>query len=244
MAQPSTTKGGRFRVLLGDDQDNPVNYVAPCGFTSKSMTMTKGLEEVILPDCDDPDIVPWVGQDATSISITISGEGVAAAESIDAWVEAWESTNSWPVKIEIEFPAKTITWTGRMQVGTLTLGHPSAQGRVTNNVEMSSDGEMTRVTGASTVPSNTLLPSISGIAQQGVMLTANVGAWSNWPSSYTYQWQEDDSGWVNIAGATDKTFTPAAGQVGNALRVIVTAINAAGAGSPATSAGTVDTLAE
>src|SRR5690606_36580001 len=124
MAKPSTTKGGRFRVLLGDDQDNPVQYAAPCGFTSKSLTMTKGLEEVILPDCDDPALVPWVGQDATSISMTVSGEGVLAAESIDAWLEAWESTDSWPVKIEIELASgKLLTWTGRMQVSTLTMGH-------------------------------------------------------------------------------------------------------------------------
>src|SRR5690606_2107877 len=145
---PSTTKGGRFRVLLGNDQENPTEYVAPCGFLSKSMTLTKNLEDVILPDCDDPDLVPWTGRDATSLSIGVSGEGVAAAESVDIWVEAWESTDSWPAKIELEFPSKTLTWTGRMHVGTLTLGHPSAQGRVTNNVEMSSDGEMTRVTDA------------------------------------------------------------------------------------------------
>lgn len=238
MAKPSTTKGGRFRVLLGNDQDNPTEYVAPCGFLSKSMTLTKALEEVILPDCDDPDLVPWAGRDATSLSITVSGEGVAAAESIDAWVEAWESTDSWPVKIEIEFPAKTLIWTGRMHVGTLTLGHPSAQGRVTNNVEMSSDGEMTRVTDAAAVPANTLLPSISGIAQEGVTLTTNVGSWSGWPTSYAYQWQEDNEGWANIVGATGKTYVPVAGNVGNALRVVVTAINSAGAGGPATSAAT------
>lgn len=240
MAQPSTTKGGRFRVLLGDDQDNPVEYVAPCGFTSKSMTMTKGLEEIILPDCDDPDLVPWVGQDATSISFTISGEGVLAAESVDTWLEAWESTNSWPVKIEIEFPAKTIVWTGNMQVATLTVGHPTAQGRVTLNVEMSSDGEMTRTSESSAVPENVLLPSISGIAQEGNVLTANPGTWTNWPSSYTYQWQEDDGGWANITGATGKTYTVGSAVVGNPLRVVVTAINAAGAGTPANSAPTAD----
>lgn len=143
MAQPTTTKGGRFRVLLGDDA-NPIVYTAPCGFLSKSLTMTKGLEDVQLPDCLDPDKVPWLGRDATSLGMTISGEGVAASESIETWLDAWENTDSVPAKVELEFPAKTITWTGFMQVATVTAGHPTAQGRVTLNVEMSSDGEMVR----------------------------------------------------------------------------------------------------
>ena len=144
MAQPTTTKGGKFRVLLGDAGSSPIIYSAPCGFLSKSLTLTKALEDVALPDCADPDLIPWLGRDATSLGMTVSGEGVAASESIETWLDAWEDTASVPCKIEMEFPAKTITWTGYMQVSTLTAGHPSPQGRVTLNVEMSSDGEMVR----------------------------------------------------------------------------------------------------
>jgi hypothetical protein len=142
MAQPTTARFGKFRVKLGVD-GSPDTYAAPCGFTSKSLTLTKNLTEVNLPDCDDPDAVAWVGRDAESLSASVSGEGVLAAESVEAWLDAWESTESVPVLIEIEFPAKTIRWEGRMQVATFT---PSAQqgGRVTVSVEMSSDGELTR----------------------------------------------------------------------------------------------------
>lgn len=144
MAQPTTIKGGKFRVLIGNDA-NPIVYAAPCGFTSRSMTLTKGLEEVNIPDCDDPDKIDWVGRDATSLSMSISGEGVLAAESSDTWLDAWHDVDSVPVKIEIEFPAKTITYTGRMHVESLELGAPNGR-RVTNNVSMQSDGEMVRVT--------------------------------------------------------------------------------------------------
>lgn len=92
-------------------------------------------------------------------------------------------------------------------------------------------------------PVNILLPSISGIAQEGQTLTVLEGMWSNDPTSFTYQWQEDDSGWGDISGATGKTFVPAAGQVGKPLRVVVTAINGAGS-TPATSGATADTLSE
>lgn len=143
MADPTTAKFGKFRVLLGNASD-PVVYAAPCGFTSKSLTLTKNLSEVDLPDCDDPDAVAWVGRDATSLSASVTGEGVLASESVETWLDAWESVESIPVKIEVEFPSKTITWTGWMHVATFTSGAEKG-GRATANVDLQSDGELTRV---------------------------------------------------------------------------------------------------
>ncbi len=144
MAQPVTIKGGKVRVLIGNDA-TPIVYAALCGFTSRSITFTKGLEEVNIPDCADPDKVDWVGRDATSLSMSVSGEGVLASESVDTWLDSWHSIDSAPVKVEIDFPAKTIVYTGSMQVETLEVGAPNGQ-RVTLNVSMQSDGEMVRVT--------------------------------------------------------------------------------------------------
>lgn len=95
---------------------------------------------------------------------------------------------------------------------------------------------------AAAVPANTVLPAVSGIAQVGETLTALEGQWSGAPS-FTYQWQEDDSGWANITGATGRTYVPVVGLVGNPLRVIVTAQNSEGSAS-ATSAPTAAVLAE
>ncbi|UXS49275.1 phage tail protein [Agrobacterium tumefaciens] len=144
MAQATTIKGGKIRVLLGNDAD-PIVYSAPCGFTQRSITLNKGLEEVNIPDCNDPDKVDWVGRDATSLSMAISGEGVLASESVDTWLEGFESIESIPVKVEWEFPAKTITWTGRMHIESMEVGANNGQ-RATNNVSLQSDGEMVRVT--------------------------------------------------------------------------------------------------
>lgn len=142
MAKATTTRFGKFRVMLGNDA-NPIVYATPCGFTSKSLTLTKNLSEVNIPDCDDPDAVSWVGRDATSLSAAVSGEGVLAAESVETWLDAFESVESVPVMIEVEFPAKTIRWVGHMHVANFA---PSSQegGRVTASVEMQSDGELVR----------------------------------------------------------------------------------------------------
>lgn len=141
MTQATTIKGGKVRVLI--DPTRTGTYTAPCGFSSRSVTFTKGLEEVPVPDCDDPDKIDWIGRDATSLSMAVNGEGVLAVESGETWLDAWEDPESIPAKVEIEFPAKTITYTGRMHVETLELGAPNAR-RVTNNVSMQSDGAMVR----------------------------------------------------------------------------------------------------
>jgi surface antigen len=66
---------------------------------------------------------------------------------------------------------------------------------------------------------NTVQPSVSGTAQVGVPLTANPGRWS--PSaSIAYQWLVDG---VPVAGATDRTFTPRAQDLGQKVSVEVRA---------------------
>ena len=143
MAKPITTKGGLLRILLGNDAE-PIVYAAPCGLTSKSLTLSKNLEEVNIPDCDDPTAIDWLGRDATSLSMSVSGEGVLAQTAVETWLDAAESADSVPVKVELEFPATTWTWTGLMHVESAEVGAPSNTGRVTINLSMQSDGEMVR----------------------------------------------------------------------------------------------------
>lgn len=149
MAKPVTTKGGLMRVLLGNTAD-PIVYTAPCGLTSKSLTISKGLEEVNIPDCDDPTAIDWLGRDATSLSMSIEGEGVLAQAAVEAWADAAESADPVPVKIELEFPTTTWTWTGFMHLESAQFGAPSNTGRVTVNISMQSDGEMVRTSAATT----------------------------------------------------------------------------------------------
>jgi predicted secreted protein len=142
MAPPVTARFGKFRVLLGNSA-TPIVYTAPCGFTSKSLALNKSLSDVSLPDCLDPDKPIVLGRDVESISATVSGEGVLAASSVATWVDAYESSDSIPVKIEIEFSSGIITWTGNMHLESLELGAEQG-GRVTISVTLQSDGELAR----------------------------------------------------------------------------------------------------
>lgn len=80
-------------------------------------------------------------------------------------------------------------------------------------------------------PANTTLPAISGTTIQGETLSSTKGSWSGSPSGYAYQWQDCNTlgaSCTNIQGATTSSHSLSSGDVGNTIRVIVTATNEGG----------------
>lgn len=67
---------------------------------------------------------------------------------------------------------------------------------------------------------NTVRPTITGVAQVDSLVRVVAGTWTPSPSSLAYQWR---SGGVPIPGATGTEFRPRAAQVGKSLTVRVTA---------------------
>ena len=92
-----------------------------------------------------------------------------------------------------------------------------------------------------TVPTNTVLPVVSGSTNQGQILATTNGSWSGSPTpTYTYQWQDCNISGLscsNISGATASTYTLQSTDVGHTIDAVVTATNTSGATS-ATSAYT------
>lgn len=89
----------------------------------------------------------------------------------------------------------------------------------------------TEIVSANTAPRNTARPSISGTTQVGETLTASNGTWTGGVRSYAYQWQscnESGASCSDIAGANGRTYGVRVTDVGNTLRVSVTATNLAG----------------
>jgi Ig domain of plant-specific actin-binding protein len=82
-------------------------------------------------------------------------------------------------------------------------------------------------------PSNKSLPSISGSARDGSILTASHGSWDGGPTGFAYQWLRcnDQAGNCNpISGATSDHYTVQTADVGSRLKIQVTATNASGSG--------------
>lgn len=88
---------------------------------------------------------------------------------------------------------------------------------------------------ANYAPTNTSAPTISGSPVVGQALKASPGSWQSQGSlTYTYQWERCDAQGNNcsaIGGATDQTYTVQAADVGDTLRVVVTAHDSSGTGS-------------
>lgn len=89
------------------------------------------------------------------------------------------------------------------------------------------------IVGAAAAPVNSIPPAIAGgvSAASGLLYVMSPGAWSNLPSSYVYQWQQDTAGnnsFSDIGGATGATYDPISGNIGNKIRVGVKGVNGFG----------------
>lgn len=140
MALATTYPYSGVKVLL-ESATVPGTFVAPCGLTGRSVNFSKEMNEVPVVDCDNDDLVSPVVRDAASSSVSISGDGVLARESLARWRAAYESSN--PVLTRV-LVAGTLAqgggqWEGSFHVTSFNIGGEKGQ-RVTAGVEMLSTG--------------------------------------------------------------------------------------------------------
>jgi hypothetical protein len=125
-----------------------------------------------------------------------------------------------------------------------------------DDLDVSAPGVSAATTPVPAPPVNSAAPTVSVSAPRGTAgaiqgpplvggsLIASSGAWSGTqPLAFSYQWLRCDaggSGCTPIRGATGQTYAPIVGDVGDTLRVQVTATNAAGsAGAQSAATSTV-----
>ena len=122
------------------------------------------------------------------------------------------------------------TWAGQTPID---IYHPTPAGHVYLGGKIAAGVQAAMAVLAPAVPANTAAPAITGTAQVGQTLTSSTGTWSNSPTGYAYQWLR---GGVAIAGATAASYVQVSADLAASITVRVTASNAAGAGTPASSA--------
>jgi hypothetical protein len=103
-------------------------------------------------------------------------------------------------------------------------------------------GSSAATAAAQTAPGNTASPTIVGDVQQGSGIAASTGAWSNSPTSFSYQWSLCDPSCNAISGATSETYVVTSADTGHDLKVTVTATNADGSAPQDSATSTVGAL--
>ena len=140
MAQAQTVQFSGFKVLL-ESTTNAGTFIAPCGLTERSLTLTKETNDTTTPDCDDEDDAAWVERDTVSKSASISGEGVMARQSIATWQAAYDSDD--PINVRVERSGTAAQggghYLGKFHVTSFEQGATRGE-RVTVSIEMSSSG--------------------------------------------------------------------------------------------------------
>ena len=141
MAKPNTLTFGKFKIYV-EDPANPGSFIAPCGFTDKSLTLTAATAEEEIPDCDNPDAPAWVGRNIKSLSATVAGQGVFAGEAHATWRNYWLGGASFNVRVV--FDATGVNgggyWQGAACLTSLANAVQLGQ-KVSANVSLDSDGE-------------------------------------------------------------------------------------------------------
>ena len=132
----------------------------------------------------------------------------------------------------------------RYTITTADVGHRlkvavTATNSVGSGTATSRATDVVKATG--TAPANTAPPTIAGPFKEAIVATVDHGSWSGSPTpTFAYQWQRCDAlggGCVDLAGSTATSYTAVTADVGNTLRVNVTASN----GNGATLATTLET---
>ena len=136
-----------YRVLLGDGA-SPEQFSSPCGFTERSFSLNRELSETNSPDCQNEDAPSWLERDVTSMSATISGQGVLEATALPLWIEKLETTESFNARVELwREGAKVGMWAGAFQLESFETAATRGE-RATVNVTMQSDGAIVWTAGA------------------------------------------------------------------------------------------------
>ncbi len=222
------------RLLLIRIEMSAGTYENLCGFKTTNFNMSANEVDTTTRDCTNPGgpvqktSIPGIA----TRTFTGSGKFVSGPKQkiLMDHIRATEAFNA-----EVVVPGD-----GSYR-GSYMVSNFEASGEDEGNMDFSATFNAAgplAFTPEAVAPVNSLVPSIAGIAKEGVQLKAFPGDWTGNPV-FTFQWKK---GAANIAGATTDTYTPVTGDVGSAISVVVTATNTTGTAN-ATSGATANVVA-
>lgn len=162
-----------------------------------------------------------VSCDAMSAAPTPTVAGFpGAGHVLTATAGAWAPS---PVALKYQWKRNSVAISGAIH-GTYTLTTSDAGKSITVTVTGSRSGNATTAkTSLATIINRALtaapVPTVSGTASRGHVLTARIGAWAPSPVELTFQWKRNK---VAIAGATTSKYTLTSADEGKSITFVVT----------------------
>lgn len=144
MARPTTLKGSKVLIQLGNGATPTEVFTAPCALTTKGIEFAADTNDFNVPDCDNPDLPTFTERVVATLSATITGAGTLALESFDEWREWFDSGQE--KNIRVKFDATAINNGGYYAMSAIltAFGLGAEQGGLaTIDVTMQSNGAWT-----------------------------------------------------------------------------------------------------
>jgi hypothetical protein len=226
---------------VGGGGGGGTSSIASTAFNASSQLDMTGIPEITITTPVPADGTPAiVGNSAlATVGQALTGShGNWANTPISGFADQWLRCNAIGANCAAITGATSLTYplTAADVGSTIRL-----QEAATNVYGVSSPSVSTQSGVVGAPPSASSPPSISGVGQQGRVLSESHATWAGNPTSFTFQWLRCSIGGakcVPVPGATGQTYLLAASDVGTAIEVQETASNAYGTGVAASSAPT------
>lgn len=138
MARPTTLRGSKLLIMIGDGAD-PEVFAAPCALNTKSFNRSASTNDFNVADCSDPDAPVWTERAKGALSSGITGSGTLAKESIDTWEEFFEDVDSRNIRVVIDYAVGPRTYQGKYHLTTFNITGDQ-DGLIQYEIELTSDG--------------------------------------------------------------------------------------------------------
>lgn len=145
MAQATTARGVKLLVKIGDGAD-PEVFAHPCLINAaRGLDIVAQTNDIVIPDCSDPDLMAWAAREKVSLSGTINGQGVLHTPDTETWSDYVMSAD--PKNVRVELGGVALADGGGYWAGSFLCTQFGVTGERGNRIEASvtmlSDGAIT-----------------------------------------------------------------------------------------------------
>lgn len=102
MAQPTTRRGTKLRVLQGDGATPSEVFAAYCAINAKEVRFTSQTGEFYVPDCDDPEAPAWRQIVKSGRALTVTGSGTLNMADLERYQAAYDDDEAVNYRIELD----------------------------------------------------------------------------------------------------------------------------------------------